>query len=648
MDINDFTEAQKPHYIVVPKIKREKTDKQDLNTVPFVRLFGGEESELMVHKRWELFHQLHNQFHLKVNEILDRIEKDIYGGIFDAINCDHPTQNKASFTSVFLLGSDSTTKITTPQDNVDTINVVIEMTPKESPNVRMMLRRSMFKLLLAVNSRLKKENSNREEEIDKDKDNISDQEILDDLDEPDMQLNMDGVHDYSGLLYDLTLLKSFQKMFHKNLKLILNFKHVDSFYFQVLEDFIWLLKSSLDKEHIQICLIFNINTNISNFEKNLKQETIRLLKKDFKKIDLSHNKGYYYSNHVFKSFLNTVDGKLNLSAGFVRFLMDKMINNTGQRLHLLIKVLDYSLMSYFFQNPYSVFIDLTNIGLFDEKYLENLLKCQTLMDFIEGLIKEHAPSSDIISLLENKDRGLEDFFADFLVRDNPINRHFYSVIDVLETKLGIYNYDMIDLYYHLLTGKLADFLSRWKECKDYQDDLKYFPVNIIFQELFTLDNNNGLLSQALFPHFRSNLEDNLLDCDRFLPPPSTLIQDNNLFELRLNKLWDPPICQLFKLYREANALINVYDFFIAFKEILPKDIISLLKNALEFDSVDISEEIKSKFNQILNESTTEEALEKIALVWFIQSISECQYLGIFRTHQYKSYEAIEKIIWRGI
>lgn len=155
------------------------------------------------------------------------------------------------------------------------------------------------------------------------------------------------------------------------------------------------------------------------------------------------------------SFLNTVDGKLNLSPHFVEFTLTKMANNTNQNLQLLVKILDYALMSYFFQNPFSVFIDPTNVGYLNDQYLSQLIKCPTFMNFIEGMVREHAPSVEIMSLLENRDSTLEEFFAEFLVRENPINGHLQMIITVLEEKLGIHNYDLIKLYHHLLSGKLA-------------------------------------------------------------------------------------------------------------------------------------------------------------------------------------------------
>lgn len=209
-------------------------------------------------------------------------------------------------------------------------------------------------------------------------------------------------------------------------------------------------------------------------------------------------------------------------------------NNSSQNVQLLVKILDYSLMSYFFNNPYSIFIDVANISYLDDKYLSGLTKCESFLDFVEGMIKARVTSEEVISLLENKDNSLEQFFADFLVAENPINDRVHQITEVLENDMQISDYNLIDLYYHMLIGTHMDYLNQWNNCEEYKDKLVFGNRIIVFQELFTIDNNNGLLTQALFPFFRTNLEDNLLNCERIFPPSRLLEQDEvNAVELKL-------------------------------------------------------------------------------------------------------------------
>lgn len=634
MSLRDFAEAQKTHYTVRPKV-RKRNVAQTSNSLPFVKLLNGLETVDMVHKRWELYHQLHSQFHSQVEEIVQGIERDLHMEISRIISKEPSKKTARAFNCLFLLGSDSTTSIDLPKDDTSNTNILIDLTPKESPNVRMMLRRSMFRILTTSEFQSMDSSSRTENEVDEN------------ADQPDWE-DKPSIESL-GLSYDLSLVQNFYLIFQRRLKLVFNFKDVDSFNFQVLDDFIVLLKSALKYEGIEICLVFNINTNLSNIEKNLRQSTIRLLKRNFNKIDLSHNKGFKYANRVFRSFLNTVEGKLNLSSGFVKFILDRMANNATHNLQLLTKMLDFSLMSYFFQNPFSVFIDPTNVVYFSENYLAPLVKCPTFMNFIEGMVREHAPAEEILSLLDNRHSALEEFFTEFLVRENPINGHLQTVIEILENQVDVHNYNIIDLYYHMLNGNLGEFLSRWPKCQKFEGILKFEPVDIIFQELFTLDNSKDLFSQSLFPFLRTNLEDNLINSERILPQPDSDSRQNHTCELALGKLIAPPICHLFNLYREASSLINVHDFYTAFRESLPKDeILKCLVNASALGEIKLELKQEGKFCEFLKGEDSDLLMEKISLVWFIQAISEFQHLGFLKSHNNKSYEVLEKCIWRGL
>ncbi|SCU85864.1 LADA_0D10352g1_1 [Lachancea dasiensis] len=632
ISLNEFAEAQKPHYTIHPRVKRRKLSCQK-GVDPFVKLLSGQESLEMVHNRWTLYHQLHSQFYCQVDEILHRIEQDIHREISNILARNLKARRAPCFNSLFLLGSDSTTSIELPNEDTEKLNVIIDLTPKESPNVRMMLRRSMFRLVSAAEAPYKKHAKFEE----------PDEEVKSE-ETPNSQLAMD-----LGVSYDLSLVQNFKKIFKKGLKLVFNFKDVDSFNSQVLDDFINLLNSLLTCESVEICLVLNVNTNLSNIQKNLRQSTVRLLKKNLSVVDLSHNKGFKYANQTFQSFLNTVDGKLNLSSEFVGFILEKMANNATHNLQLLTKILDYSLMSYFFQNPFSVFIDPTNVTSLDAHYLPPLVKCPTFMTFIDGMVRDHAPSEDIVSLLENENAALEEFFTEFLVRENPINGHLKLVVDVLENQLGVFDYNLIDLYHHMLTGKLGDFLSKWPSCEQFDDILAFEPVDIIFQELFTLDNSKELFSQSLFPYLRTNLEDNLINSDRILPPATKFQKEPNPFEVDFGSLIDLPICHLFSLYREASALINLYDFFCAFNEALPRQrLLGYVNNVMNTTSSHVSNEQKIKIQALIEGDDVGSVVDKMVLVWFIQSISEFQLIGLLKGNNNSAYEVVEKCIWRGL
>lgn len=640
MSVNEFADAQKSHYTLFPKLKKRKTSAR---TIPFVKLLGERESPDRVGKRWELYHQLHSHFHSQVKDIVQNIESDLKSEISDLLfnkRANSKTQN-ASFNTLFLLGSDSTTQIDVPNSTSKVFSALIELTPKESPNVRMMLRRSMFKLFSSADSLLRGTivKTEDEDEEEPEEERYSDSEGKN---EADGEIPIGGEHD-SGrgdVAYDLSLVENFKSVFNRNLNIIFNFKDVDSINFQTLDNFIILLKSALKHQHVQISLVFNINTNLPNFEKNLTQSTMRLLRRNFHKLDVSSNKGFKFGNRIFQSFLDTVDGKLNLSTRFVEFILDKMSNNANHNLQLLTKILDYALMSYFYQNPFSVFIDPVNVEYLDDDYLDMLIRCPTFMFFIEGLIKERAPIQEIRGLISNKDSTLTNFFLEFLVRENPINGFAKHVARFLEEKLGIYNYNLIEIYLRLLEGDLDSYLRRWPACEAYREQLKFEPIDTIFQELFTLDNSSGLLGQALFPRYRSNMEDNLLSWEQILKLPRIEEGGSDSIE-QLNTSMPPVAGHLFKLYREAPLSINVYDFYTTFKETLPRDQISRFLEHIEKAG-------DEKVQKFIRSNSSEERFNKVSLAIFMQGLFDFDHIGIIKTQNNKNYDVIEKCIWRGI
>ena len=76
---------------------------------------------------------------------------------------------KTCFNTSFLIGSEGTTDLGYPNIVSETeVNAVIDFTLKESLNVRMMLRRSMFKLFLHAEEilhRRNNDNSNSEKQM---------------------------------------------------------------------------------------------------------------------------------------------------------------------------------------------------------------------------------------------------------------------------------------------------------------------------------------------------------------------------------------------------------------------------------------------------------------------------------------------------
>lgn len=298
-------------------------------------------------------------------------------------------------------------------------------------------------------------------------------------------------------------------------------------------------------------------------------------------------------------------------------------------------------MSYFYQNPFSVFIDPVNISFLQEDYLNLLTHCPTFMFFIDELAKEECTTDDTVGLLTNNNSTLEDFFIEFLVRDNPINRHAKLVANILEETLNIVDFNFIELYYNLLKGNLDKYLERWPECGKYKEKLSFEPIDTMFQELFTLDNNTGLLTQSLFPFYKTNIEDDLLSWERVLPI-SSIMQETAIDVIEslkvLNNSTVSIVLKMLKLYKKTNSMINLYDFYVALRESLPEEqIMNFLIEQSQHDK-DLKKFLTS----------SDKAYEKTVLILFMQGLSDLNHLGLFRQTTNKKAELVEKCVWKGI
>ncbi|GMF74525.1 unnamed protein product [[Candida] boidinii] len=70
---------------------------------------------------------------------------------------------------------------------------------------------------------------------------------------------------------------------------------------------------------------------------------------------------------------------------------------------------------------------------------------------------------------------------------------------------------------------------------------------------------------------------------------------NGIFDdsFKLYKLMEPSVIELYRLYREANTIINIYDFYTAFKYSLPKlKLVKLINGLINNGSDDDDERVK--------------------------------------------------------
>uniref|UniRef100_A0A060SYU4 ARAD1C03652p n=1 Tax=Blastobotrys adeninivorans TaxID=409370 RepID=A0A060SYU4_BLAAD len=139
------------------------------------------------------------------------------------------------------------------------------------------------------------------------------------------------------------------------------------------------------------------------------------------------------------------------------------------------------------------------------------------------------------------------------------------------------------------------FVNMQKSTTPYSDFLLY--------EAFLVD-ASALLETVFVPTHRPAIELALSDPRHYWGISS----NENYF--------DPPISILYHLYRESSLFINSFDYYTAFKYMLPTP-----EDDMEWD--------------------------KRALAWFLQGIVELKMLGILRDSKRK-FECVEKLAWRDL
>lgn len=144
---------------------------------------------------------------------------------------------------------------------------------------------------------------------------------------------------------------------------------------------------------------------------------------------------------------------------------------------------------------------------------------------------------------------------------------------------------------------------------------------ILFNEIFTLD--GGVVHEKFerAPLLEENFENLMINCLR--PNLRQTIEsalDNPEIYLKsvLTNSIDPLLRQMFKVYKEAPASINLHDFYQAFCASLTRP--SSIKDDKEW--------------------------AKVAYSWFLQCCFELMHLGIVQTK--KTGEYLEKAIWKGV
>ncbi len=139
--------------------------------------------------------------------------------------------------------------------------------------------------------------------------------------------------------------------------------------------------------------------------------------------------------------------------------------------------------------------------------------------------------------------------------------------------------------------------------------------------------------------------------------------------LRLRKLNQPFIVEMFKLYREAPLNINIFDYYQSFKSILSKKhYLRLFLDATKNPQSDIVTRDSDVLDQIYRhlailenlqraqprsdlhaelKNQVDEKWDKIVLAFFLEFLFDLQYIGVLKEGK-RRIETLEKVVWKGL
>lgn len=181
--------------------------------------------------------------------------------------------------------------------------------------------------------------------------------------------------------------------------------------------------------------------------------------------------------------------------------------------------------------------------------------------------------------------------------------------------------------------------------------------DLLFLEAVTLDVagdfQENLVTSAFLPSVRSAIHLSLFNpATYFLQTNATeKLLDQEAVLTKLSNVCEPNLCELYRLYREANVNINIYDFYNAFtlrmssEKMVPIVVDHLTNN---HDLCDMNEkEAKDIAHALRSVKENPRMWEKITLSWFLQGIAELGHIGFLKDSR-KRVEAVDKSVWKGL
>lgn len=164
---------------------------------------------------------------------------------------------------------------------------------------------------------------------------------------------------------------------------------------------------------------------------------------------------------------------------------------------------------------------------------------------------------------------------------------------------------------------------------------------------FVEENLDNLMINLVRPSLRSVLELGLNDSSAYLN--NDLVKTDTKSELPRNSL-SPMVSRLYNIYKDAPISINLYDFYVAFKQsLLKSEIINELSSNV--DKLASDKDAYSKIyldivKQLRSDEIEDTTWNKLTYAWFLQSCFELVAMGFLKEKTKNDF--LEKGVWKNI
>lgn len=153
----------------------------------------------------------------------------------------------------------------------------------------------------------------------------------------------------------------------------------------------------------------------------------------------------------------------------------------------------------------------------------------------------------------------------------------------------------------------------------------------------------NLMINLIRPNTREILEMGMDEPQKYLRNPVLLdSMDFQAKESRSSRLAGPSLCKLYQIYKDAPVNINLWDFFTAFKQSLPKqDIVREISASLK------SSDLAQTFLDMFSSGTiSDDTWDRMSYAWFIQGCHELASMGFLKEKNKGDY--VEKLVWKNL